>query len=76
MRVGGRTEHEEAGALPRMRSLLVVRDGSWSDESAEALRKTVREVFGPDMRCDIEPVPAIEPTARGKYQFSICEIEP
>ena len=56
--------------------LRVVRDTGFGDESVACLRAAVQEVFGPEMYHDIEYVDSIAPTSRGKYQFSICEIDP
>jgi phenylacetate-CoA ligase len=56
-------------------TLRVVPSDAYSDDTAEELRSTARRIFGNDMRCSVERVPRIEPTPRGKYQFSICRIE-
>lgn len=56
--------------------IRVVRDPGFDAGSAARLGEMVREVFGPAMWHDLEYVEAIAPTPRGKYQFSICEIEP
>lgn len=42
---------------------------------ATGVRNAALDVFGAAMRCDVEFVERIEPTPRGKYQFSICEID-
>jgi hypothetical protein len=46
-----------------------------SDDTTAALRATIQRVFGDEMRSTVERVERIEPTPRGKYQFSICEID-
>ena len=53
----------------------VVPSDRYSDDTTAALRATIRQVFGDEMRSTVERVERIEPTPRGKYQFSICEIE-
>lgn len=55
--------------------LRVVPSKMFSEETTQHIRTAVRDVFGAEMRCTIELVDRIEPTPRGKYQFSICEIE-
>ena len=47
----------------------------WSEESVASIGRAVADVFGPSMQFDLEYVEVIEPTPRGKYQFSICEID-
>lgn len=54
----------------------VVRDRGFDESSVSRLAAAVRDVFGPAMQHDLEYVEQIEPTARGKYQFTICEIDP
>jgi phenylacetate-coenzyme A ligase PaaK-like adenylate-forming protein len=53
---------------------LVVRDQVFSDESVSHLGKNVLDIFGPEMTWDIEYVDAIPLTERGKFRFSICNI--
>lgn len=55
--------------------LRVVPAPEFDDSTGPELRATIARVFGAEMRCDIERVERIEPTARGKYQFSICRIQ-
>jgi len=47
----------------------------FGDRSRTKLAENVRDIFGPEMRHDVVMVDSIAPTARGKYQFTICEIE-
>ena len=54
----------------------VVRDEAFTEETERRLSQSVAEIFGPRMRYDVEYVEAIAPTARGKFQFTICEIDP
>lgn len=56
--------------------LRVVPDAAFADPSREKLAATVRQVFGPTMRHTLALVERIEPTARGKFQFTICRVEP
>jgi len=56
--------------------IRVVGDDDFGGSSQAELGRIVREVFGPTMRYEMELVDRIEPTARGKYQFTICNIEP
>ena len=55
--------------------LRVVPDRGFSQETRDLLAQNVRDIFGPAMRYDLEIVESIAPTARGKFQFTICEIE-
>lgn len=54
----------------------VVRDENYSPETETRIRESVLEIFGPEMGHDIRHVDSIQPTPRGKYQFSVCEIDP
>ena len=56
--------------------LRVVPDPRFGEDTRRGLARAVREVFGPAMRHRLELVERIEPTPRGKYQFSVCEIDP
>jgi phenylacetate-CoA ligase len=56
--------------------LRVVEDPTGGPLEESRLAETVRDVFGPSMRHDVVRVDAIQPTARGKFQFTICEIDP
>lgn len=56
--------------------IRVVRSPDFGDESIRQFADAVREVFGPSMNHDLEFVELIEPTERGKFQFTICEIDP
>ena len=54
----------------------IIKDNStFSDESLAKLKANVIEIFGPDMKYDIHFVDRIKQTERGKYRFSICNIE-
>ena len=61
-------------ALDHLR-VRVVPDARYTEDTERALAASVRQIFGAQMRHDLELVDAIAPTARGKYQFSICEID-
>jgi len=54
----------------------IVKDGKFSEECPIRVKKTVAEIFGAGMRCDISYVDKIPQTERGKYRFSICKINP
>lgn len=54
----------------------IVRTEQFGDHSLDMLTEAVPRFFGPLMRYDIEYVAALKRTPRGKYQFSICNIEP
>lgn len=56
-------------------TLRIVRDERFGPATIDHLAKTVARVFGPAMRHDLEFVEAIAPTARGKYQFTICRVD-
>lgn len=53
----------------------IVRDDNYGEVSMGRLRQTVSKVFGPRMRYSTEFVDRIPRTARGKFQFTICNIE-
>jgi phenylacetate-coenzyme A ligase PaaK-like adenylate-forming protein len=55
--------------------LRIVADVEFGAASRRQLTHTVADVFGPAMRHDVVLVDRIEPTPRGKYQFTICQIE-
>ncbi len=55
-------------------TFYIVKDQSFSDESLEMLKRNVVEIFGDQMRYEIEFVDRIKQTERGKYRFSICNI--
>ena len=57
-------------------TLRIVADASYSPATEARLAATVRQVFGPQMRHTLQLVQSIEPTPRGKYQFTICKLEP
>ena len=56
--------------------LRVVRASGFDDDSVSLIGSTIAKIFGPEMTHDLEFVEAIEPTRRGKFQFTICEIDP
>jgi phenylacetate-CoA ligase len=56
--------------------LRVVPDRGFDQATIDHLARTVTQVFGPAMRHELRTVESIEPTARGKFQFTICEIPP
>jgi len=53
----------------------IVKDKYYSDNCLEKLKETVVKIFGPQMNFTIEFVDNIPKTARGKFQFTICNIE-
>lgn len=53
----------------------IIRDNDYDETSLENLKKTVPNIFGPDMRYEIEFVEYIPKTNRGKFQFTICNID-
>ncbi|NNM32202.1 MAG: phenylacetate--CoA ligase family protein, partial [Gemmatimonadetes bacterium] len=57
-------------------TLRLVPAESYGQPSLDHLHRALDDVFGPEMRRDFEVVDAIAPTARGKFQFSICELDP
>jgi phenylacetate-CoA ligase len=57
-------------------TLRVVADSNYDQASAARLARTVQEVFGPRMRHTLLLVDSIEPTPRGKFQFTICKLDP
>lgn len=62
-------------ALDHIR-VRVVGGAGFGDATVQELHRAVAKVFGPAMRCDVETVEVIAPSARGKYQFSICQLDP
>ncbi len=53
----------------------VVRAGDFNDDSLAVLKSKIPQFFGEQMRYNIEYVDRIEQTERGKYRFSICNLE-
>ena len=53
----------------------IIKDTYFSEKTMEALHKTVPEIFGSNMKFKTEFVDKIEKTARGKFQFTICNIK-
>jgi phenylacetate-CoA ligase len=54
----------------------IVRTGQFGEQSLAMLAEAVPRFFGSQMKYDVEYVEALKRTPRGKYQFSICNIEP
>ncbi len=54
---------------------FIVRDNNYSENSLDILKKNVVEIFGPKMQYDVHLVERIEQTERGKFRFSICNID-
>lgn len=54
----------------------IVRTEKFGDHSLAIMRELVPKFFGPQMTYDVQYVDALERTPRGKYQFSICKIDP
>jgi len=52
----------------------VVRDEKYSEDSSNILKKNVQEIFGPTMQYEVHFVEFIKQTERGKFRFSICNI--
>ena len=55
---------------------LVVRGEGFDDDSMRLLAEQVPKFFGPAMQYSVRFVEAIPQTRRGKYRFTICNIEP
>jgi len=55
--------------------IRVVRDRGFDAASERQLSRSVQDAFGVEMSHTLKFVDSIEPTARGKYQFTICEID-
>lgn len=53
----------------------IVKDNNFNDKTIEVLNETVPKIFGPNMKFITEFVDKIEKTARGKFQFTICNIQ-
>jgi phenylacetate-CoA ligase len=53
----------------------IVRDKNYSEDSLGILKKNVAEIFGPNMRYETHFVEKIKQTERGKFRFSICNID-
>lgn len=54
----------------------IVRTEQFGEDSLAMLAEAVPRFFGSQMAYDVEYVAALQRTPRGKYQFSICNIEP
>ena len=54
----------------------IVKAADFDENSLKILAESVPRFFGPKMRYDVNFVDAIPLTSRGKYQFSVCKIEP
>ena len=57
-------------------TLRIVRDANYSQATLDHLNGAVANIFGVEMRHSIEYVEEIAPTARGKFQFTICNFDP
>jgi phenylacetate-CoA ligase len=53
----------------------IVRDDSFSEDSLGLLKNNVAEIFGPNMHYETHFVDKIKQTERGKFRFSICNID-
>ncbi|MEW5924482.1 MAG: phenylacetate--CoA ligase family protein [Candidatus Zixiibacteriota bacterium] len=54
----------------------IVKAADFDDNSLRILAESVPRFFGPNMRYEINFVDKIPLTSRGKFQFSVCKIEP
>ena len=54
---------------------FVVRDINFSETTIGLIHKNIAEIFGRQMLADIHFVEQIAQTERGKYRFSICNIQ-
>jgi len=54
----------------------IVRAEDFSDSSLKMLAESVPRFFGPSMKYDVKFVDSIPLTSRGKFQFSVCKIDP
>ncbi len=52
----------------------IVRDASFGEHTLALLKRNVEDVFGRQMRYNVEYVERIAQTQDGKFRFSICEI--
>lgn len=53
----------------------IVKDGSFSEESLETLRVSVKQYFGQSMKHKVVFVDRIPLTERGKLQLSVCKLK-
>lgn len=53
----------------------IIKDNNFTEESIQHLAKTVTKIFGPNMKYKIDFVDNIPKTSRGKFQFTICNIQ-
>ena len=53
----------------------IVKSAAFASDTVAQIRTAIDKVFGSQMRMRIEYVDVIQQTERGKYRFSICEIE-
>jgi phenylacetate-coenzyme A ligase PaaK-like adenylate-forming protein len=56
-------------------TLRIVKDSGFNAESKKTISNLVKELFGEKMRHEYEYVTEIEKGARGKFRFTICEVE-
>jgi len=54
----------------------IVRSEDFSDNSLKILAESVPRFFGPEMKYEVKFVEQIPLTSRGKFQFSVCQIDP
>jgi len=54
----------------------IVKDSDFSEASLKKLQVTVLKIFGDRMKYGIEFIDKIPTTARGKFQFTICNVKP
>jgi phenylacetate-CoA ligase len=60
---------------PRRIDILIVPTNEYGPYSESAVRRVIGTEFGPDVEAAIQIVDTIVQTERGKYRFSICNIE-
>ena len=53
----------------------VVRSDHFSQATHGEIAQAVRDIFGPSMRYSLEFVDEIPRTPRGKFQFTVCEVD-
>lgn len=54
----------------------IVKDSDFSEASLKKLQDVVIKIFGDQMKYSIEFIDKIPMTARGKFQFTICNVKP
>nr|MBN2276801.1 phenylacetate--CoA ligase family protein [candidate division Zixibacteria bacterium] len=53
----------------------IVKSDNFTGKSVEILKETIQKVFGAPMKCNINYVDEIPATARGKFRFTVCNID-